>query len=318
MDFNKLFSQLVVLYNKLTKQQRIIIGSAVVGIVAFLIFMVVYTAKKDTADKYEILFETLSSEDAAKVVAQLEAENIPLDIVYEDANVIVVNKAAGMVVHPAVGHPKGTLVNALTYHFNRLSTLQGDLRPGIIHRLDKDTSGLLMIAKDDFTHSQLAAQLSVHSITREYYAIIWGNLREDNFVIEAPIGRNPKNRQKMAVVDGGRFAKTHINLVERFSFCNLVRCRLQTGRTHQIRVHLSYYGHPVFGDEIYGGGKRYIRQIADWHRKDAKDILAVAKRQMLHAYLLGFIHPHTKKYLEFTSPMPKDMQEVLSKLRNLL
>jgi 23S rRNA pseudouridine1911/1915/1917 synthase len=245
-------------------------------------------------------------------------QNIPLDIVYEDDHVIVVNKSAGMVVHPAPGHHDGTLVNALTYHFDSLSSVQGKLRPGIIHRLDKNTTGLLMVAKDDYTHQYLSTQLAERTLSRGYKSIVWGNLKLPKQTIDAPIGRNPRNRQKMAVVEGGKHAKTHVEVIEALSFCDFVQCKLETGRTHQIRVHLSEIGHPVFGDPKYGGRNKHLKQIPEWHRKNAKRMLKLAERPMLHAYLIGFVHPYSKEYLEFSAPLPEDMEKVLSTLRKLI
>ncbi|KRN29478.1 pseudouridine synthase, RluA family [Lactobacillus selangorensis] len=229
---------------------------------------------------------------------ELIPEDIPLDIVYEDDDVIVVNKPQGMVVHPAPGHPDGTLVNALLYH-SPLSTINGKFRPGIVHRIDKDTSGLLMVAKNDHAHASLAAQLKVHSTKREYIALVHGVIKEDRGTIDAPLGRAHNDRKKQAVIDGGRHAVTHFKVLERFEHYTLIRCRLETGRTHQIRVHLAYIHHPVAGDPLYG----------------PKKTLTPNHGQFLHAALLGFKHPVTGKDLLFEAPLPPLFQETLDKLR---
>lgn len=229
-------------------------------------------------------------------------EDIPLDIVYEDDDVMVINKPAGMVVHPAAGNYTGTLVNAIMHHCgDRLSSINGVIRPGIVHRIDKDTSGLLMVAKNDAAHNSLAQQLAEHSITRKYVAIVWDNLKENDGVVDAPIGRHPKDRKKQSVMydDTGKRAVTHWRVLERFGSFTLVECQLETGRTHQIRVHMAYIKHPLLGDSVYGPAKS----------------AAGAKRQMLHAKTLGFVHPSTGKYIEFDSQLPEDFSEVLNKLR---
>lgn len=236
---------------------------------------------------------------------EVEAEDIPLNIVYEDSDVLVVNKPAGMVVHPAPGNYTGTLVNALMYHCgDELSSINGVIRPGIVHRIDKDTSGLLMVAKNDKAHSSLSQQLSEHSITRKYRAIVYSNIREDEGTVDQPIGRDPKNRLRNAVTDiNSRNAVTHYKVLERFGQFSLIEAQLETGRTHQIRVHMSYLKHPLLGDELYGPVKS---------KAGAK--LGV-KRQMLHAGVLGFIHPSTGEYMEFESQLPDDFQAVLERLR---
>ena len=226
----------------------------------------------------------------------LEPENIPLDIVYEDDDVIVVNKPQGMVVHPAPGHPNHTLVNALLYH-SPLSTINGEFRPGIVHRIDKDTSGLLMIAKNDLAHRSLAAQLKAKTNEREYVALVHGVIKEERGTIDAPLGRSKKDRKKQAVVEDGRHAVTHFKVLERFQHYTLVSCRLETGRTHQIRVHMKYIGHPLAGDPLYGPRKTLP-----------------GNGQYLHARLLGFKHPRTGKQMTFTSPLPEYFQEMIDHL----
>lgn len=229
-------------------------------------------------------------------------EDIPIDIVYEDDHVLVVDKAKGMVVHPGVGNMTGTLVNAIMYHCrDRLSSINGVERPGIVHRIDKDTSGLLMIAKTDQAHNSLAAQLAEHSSTRAYKAIVYNNFKEDEGRIDLPIGRHPTNRLKQAVTDiNSRNAVTNYKVLERFGRFTFIEARLETGRTHQIRVHMSYMKHPLLGDSLYG---------------PAKNSFGV-EGQMLHAYLLGFVHPATGEYMEFESPLPREFSRVLERLRN--
>lgn len=226
----------------------------------------------------------------------LEPENIPLDIVYEDDDVIVVNKPQGMVVHPAPGHPNHTLVNALLYH-SPLSTINGEFRPGIVHRIDKDTSGLLMVAKNDLAHRSLTAQLKAKTNEREYVALVHGVIKEERGTIDAPLGRSKKDRKKQAVVEDGRHAVTHFKVLERFKHYTLVSCRLETGRTHQIRVHMKYIGHPLAGDPIYGPRKTLP-----------------GNGQYLHARLLGFKHPRTGKQMTFTTPLPEYFQKMLDHL----
>ncbi|WP_061601970.1 RluA family pseudouridine synthase [Streptococcus gordonii] len=225
-------------------------------------------------------------------------EDIPLEIVYQDEDVAVVNKPQGMVVHPSAGHTSGTLVNALMYHIKDLSGINGVLRPGIVHRIDKDTSGLLMIAKNDHAHVALADELKDKKSLRKYWAIVHGNLPNDRGVIEAPIGRSEKDRKKQAVTAKGKPALTRFQVLERFGDYSLVELQLETGRTHQIRVHMAYIGHPVAGDEVYGP------------RKTLK-----GHGQFLHARTLGFTHPRTGEMLEFTAEAPAIFQETLKKLR---
>lgn len=228
-------------------------------------------------------------------------EAIPLDILYEDDSLLIINKPKGMVVHPAAGHTSGTLVNAVLYHCKgNLSGINGVLRPGIVHRIDKDTTGALVICKDDITHRDLAEQLKVHSISRKYRAVVSGNLKEEEGTIEGPIGRHPTDRKKMAINHThGKDAVTHYRVLERFKNATYIECQLETGRTHQIRVHMSSIGHPLLGDEIYGSSKN------PYHLEG----------QTLHAMILGFIHPKTGNYVEFEAPLPDYFLKLLDKLR---
>lgn len=232
-------------------------------------------------------------------VLEYEAEDIPLDIVYEDDVVAVVNKPQGMVVHPSVGHTSGTLVNALMYHIHDLSSINGVVRPGIVHRIDKDTSGLLMIAKNDRAHQALAEELKDKKSLRKYLAIVHGNISNDRGVIEAPIGRSEKDRKKQAVTAKGKPAVTHFKVLERFGNYTLVELTLETGRTHQIRVHMAYIGHPVAGDPLYGPSKTLK-----------------GNGQFLHAQTLGFTHPTTGESLRFSVEPPAIFQETLENLRH--
>ena len=242
--------------------------------------------------------DVISYEVPDPEVVEYVAEDIPLEIVYQDEDVAVVNKPQGMVVHPSAGHTSGTLVNALMYHIKDLSGINGVLRPGIVHRIDKDTSGLLMIAKNDQAHLALADELKDKKSLRKYWAIVHGNLPNDRGVIEAPIGRSEKDRKKQAVTAKGKPALTRFQVLERFGDYTLVELQLETGRTHQIRVHMAYIGHPVAGDEAYGP------------RKTLK-----GHGQFLHARTLGFTHPRTGEVLEFTAEAPAIFQETLAKLR---
>ena len=229
------------------------------------------------------------------------AEDIPLDIVYEDEDFLIVNKPKGMVVHPAAGHYQGTLVNAVMNHCGQeLSTINGVMRPGIVHRIDKNTTGLLVVCKNDKAHKSLAEQLKEHSITRKYVAIVCGNIKEDSGTVDAPLGRSRKDRKKQAIdmVDG-RDAVTHFRVLERFSDYTLVECILETGRTHQIRVHMASIGHPVLGDDVYG----------------PKKCPFTLEGQCLHAKVLGFIHPSTGEYVEFDSEYPAYLNRLMERLR---
>ena len=227
------------------------------------------------------------------------AQDIPLDVVYEDDDVIVVNKPSGLVVHPAPGHPDGTLVNALLYHCgDSLSGVGGALRPGIVHRIDRDTSGLIIAAKNDYAHQFLSAQLADHTLARTYECIVVGNLREDSGTVDAPIARDSRDRKRMAVVPGGRRAVTHWEVIARYPGYTHVRCRLETGRTHQIRVHMAYLGHPILGDTVYG----------------AKKAVPGLTGQCLHAVGLQFIHPRTKELVSLTCGLPDEFTAMLRKI----
>ncbi len=231
---------------------------------------------------------------------EAQPEDIPLDVVYEDADVIVVNKPKGLVVHPAPGHPDGTLVNALLHHCgDSLSGIGGQLRPGIVHRIDRDTSGLIIAAKNDEAHQKLAAQLTDHSLARTYECVVVGNLKEDSGTVDAPIARSQSDRKKMAVASGGRRAVTHWEVLERYPGFTYVRCRLETGRTHQIRVHMAYLGHPILGDTVYG----------------AKKAVPGLTGQCLHAAGLRFRHPRTGETVELSCPLPEEFIRQLEKLR---
>lgn len=233
-------------------------------------------------------------DDEIKIVP----ENIPLDIIYEDEYLLVVNKPSGMVVHPAPGNYSGTLVNALMYHCNNLSKVNSEIRPGIVHRIDADTSGLLVIAKNDDVHNNLAEQIKNHTVVRKYIALVWGVINEDSATIDAPIGRDKNNRKKMCVTaDNSKEAITHIKVLKRYNNATLIECKLETGRTHQIRVHMEYINHPVVNDPVYGN----------------KKLLDSDFGQMLHAKTLGFIHPITNEYLEFNSNVPEEFTKLEEK-----
>lgn len=259
---------------------------------------------KKVAKKYKVKAGetiTISIPEAKPIDAA--PEDITIDIVYEDEDVIVVEKPRGMVVHPAIGNPGGTLVNAIMYHCaDSLSSINGAIRPGIVHRIDKDTSGLLMIAKNDSAHESLAAQLKVHSVTREYIALVFDNIKKDKLTIDAPIGRDDINRLRKAVNGiGSRDAVTHIRVLKRYGKYTLIAARLETGRTHQIRVHMASIKHPLVGDLLYGPKKQSFGLTG----------------QLLHARLLGFEHPRTGEYMEFSSEIPKYFQEVLDKIEDM-
>ncbi len=232
---------------------------------------------------------------------EAQPQDIPLDIVYEDEHLLVVNKPKGMVVHPAPGNPDGTLVNALLYHCRgNLSGIGGAIRPGIVHRIDKDTSGLLVVAKTDAAHKGLCEQMAVHDIHRVYHAVVYGNLKEDEGTVDAPIGRDPRDRKKMAVTQtNSKQAVTHWHVLERFGRFTYIACRLETGRTHQIRVHMAHIGHPLAGDPVYG----------------PRAVIKTLEGQCLHAKELGFVHPVTGQALRFDSELPPYFQEYLTRLR---
>lgn len=252
-------------------------------------------AKNARLNGNETITVTLPDPEPLEAVAQ----DIPLDVVYEDSDVIVVNKPKGLVVHPAPGHPDGTLVNALLHHCGQsLSGVGGALRPGIVHRIDRDTSGLIIAAKNDFAHQKLSAQLQDHTLSRIYRCIVVGNLRQDSGTVDAPIGRHPTDRKKMAVVANGRSAVTHWTVLERFSGFTYVECRLETGRTHQIRVHMAHIGHPILGDTVYG----------------AKKPVPGLQGQCLHAVGLRFLHPRTGEPVELWCDLPEAFQAQLRKL----
>ncbi|MBN7572682.1 RNA pseudouridine synthase [Clostridium sp. 2-1] len=235
-------------------------------------------------------------------VLKVEAEEIPINILYEDKDVVVVNKPQGMVVHPAPGNYNGTLVNALLYHCKDLSSINGIIRPGIVHRIDKDTSGVLVVAKNDEAHNKLSEQLKDHSMKREYYALVEGRLKNDKGIIDKPLARNKRDRLKIGIVEGGKRAVTHYEVLERFNGYTLIKCILETGRTHQIRVHMASIGFPLVGDPLYGFKKQRFK----------------LKGQMLHAKTLGFVHPSKNEYMEFTTELPEYFQEIIEKLRNEL
>lgn len=251
--------------------------------------------KVNTSDSLSITIPEL-------VEPEIVAEDIPLDILYEDDDLIVVNKPKGMVVHPAAGHYSGTLVNALMYHCrDNLSGINGVMRPGIVHRIDMNTTGALVVCKNDFTHNHIAQQLSVHSITRKYNAVVYNCFSNEDGTVDAPIGRNPQDRKKMAIDQkNGRRAVTHYKVLENFNKFAYIECQLETGRTHQIRVHMASIGHPLLGDDVYTSAK------CPYHLQG----------QTLHARVLGFIHPRTGNYMEFEAPMPEYFEKVLSDLRN--
>ena len=263
---------------------------------------VLVNGKKQNKNYKLRINDTVSVDIPEPVEYEAKAENIPLDIVYEDSDLLVVNKPKGMVVHPAAGNYEGTLVNALLYHCkDDLSGINGVMRPGIVHRIDKNTSGLLIVAKNDKAHKHLAEQIKEHSFTREYEAVVWGNIKDDTGTVNAPIGRHPIDRKKMTVTErNSKNAVTHFEVLERLNGYTYIKCRLETGRTHQIRVHMAYLGHPVSGDDVYGVKKEKVN----------------FEGQCLHARKIGFIHPSSGEYMEFTSPLPEYFTKWLNTLRN--
>ncbi|MBQ6856627.1 MAG: RluA family pseudouridine synthase [Lachnospiraceae bacterium] len=258
----------------------------------------VYVGSKTVKPSYKVTAGDLISFEVPEAVEpEILPEDIPLDILYEDHDVVLVNKPKGMVVHPAAGHYTGTLVNALMFHCkDDLSGINGVMRPGIVHRIDMDTTGVLIICKNDLAHNSIAEQLKEHSITRRYQAIVHGNLKDDEGVIDAPVGRHPQDRKKMCINhQNGKHAVTHYRVLNRFKGYTHIECRLETGRTHQIRVHMSSIGHPLLGDQVYGPAKCPFK----------------LQGQTLHAGILGFIHPRTGEYMEFAAPLPEYFTKLL-------
>lgn len=251
---------------------------------------------------------------------ELIPENIPLDIFYEDEDLVLINKKAGMVVHPGYNNYTGTLVNALLYHFKSLPEYSDELRPGLVHRIDKDTSGLILVAKTEDALVYLAKQFFDHSIDRLYHAIVWGDLENNHGTISGHIGRDLRDRRLSAVyTDGeqGKHAVTHYKVLERFGFCTLVECKLETGRTHQIRAHMKHIGHPLFADEAYGGMKILKRSSLPKFEAFIDNCFRLMPRQALHAKTLGFNHPRSKKRIHFESDLPNDFQSVLEQFRKI-
>jgi len=250
---------------------------------------------------------------------EVKPENIPLNIVFEDEHVLVLNKQAGMVVHPGYNNWEGTLVNALAYHFQQLPEMQGNEgRPGLVHRIDKDTSGLMVIAKTEMAMMSLARQFFHHTIERTYYALVWGEPKEPKGTINAPLGRSPKDRRIVMVYEGdmaayGRHAITHYEVIQSLRYVSLVKCRLETGRTHQIRAHMKYLGHPLFNDAAYGGNQILKGTPFSKYRAFVENCFALMPRQALHAKSLGFEHPFSKQYMQFDSELPADFRAVLEK-----
>ncbi len=263
---------------------------------------VVFVNDKVVSKSYKLnASDVILAQISPSVELEAEAEDIPLDIVYEDSDIIVVNKPKGMVVHPAPGNYSGTLVNALLYHCKgELSGINGVLRPGIVHRIDKNTSGLLVIAKSDKAHFSLSEQIKEHSMTREYRAVIYGHLKENQGLIDAPIGRSQIDRKRMCVTDkNSKNAVTHYSVLEEYKDFSYISCRLETGRTHQIRVHMAYIGHPLAGDDVYG----------------PKKVITELNGQCLHAIKLGFNHPATGEYMEFSTDLPEYFEKFIAKKR---
>lgn len=243
-------------------------------------------------------------------------EDIPLDIIFEDEYLLIVNKPAGMVAHPAYANYTGTLVNALLHHSQKLSNVNEPGRPGIVHRIDKDTSGILVVAKDDFTHAELAKQFSKHTIEREYWAVCWGLFKEKEGVVDKNIARSKSDRKKFGVSESeGKTAITFYSVLEEFEFASLVKLRLKTGRTHQIRVHMAAINHPIFGDVTYGGNKIVFGAALPKMKAHIDNLLTIMPRQALHAKTLGFWHPHLNQYMRFDSPLPQDFLTLLDELR---
>ncbi|MFP5246861.1 MAG: RluA family pseudouridine synthase [Thermoanaerobaculia bacterium] len=254
--------------------------------------------------------QTVTIEVPPPAPSAVESQDLPLTILYEDDDVAVIDKPAGLVVHPAAGHPDQTLVNALLFHVSGLSGVGGELRPGIVHRLDKDTSGVMVIAKHDEAHRKLTANWNTDAVRKEYLALVYGTPSSERGTIEAPIGRDPRDRKRMAVVKDGRHAITDYAITERLKYVSLIRCRLRTGRTHQIRVHLKHLGHPIVGDPVYSGPQ--WRGIPD---KKVQKLLSSFPRQALHAARIAFAHPRDGNVLTFEAPVPADMRELIEALR---
>lgn len=251
-----------------------------------------------------------------KNASRLEPENIPLNIVHEDKDIIILNKPRGLVVHPGAGVLQGTLAAGLLYHYQKLSTINGPLRPGILHRLDKDTPGLMVVARTDKAHADLSAQMEAREIQRTYYALVWGNPRELEGTVDAPIERDPDNRVRMAVRPEGKRAVTHWRVLENFRFATLLECKLETGRTHQIRVHMRHLGHSIVGDPVYEGGEMALQRIGPLDRPIGNQILRIAPAQMLQAVKLSLLHPRTKKRVSFEIPLEDSFEQILSLLRS--
>lgn len=249
---------------------------------------------------------------------ELYPEDIPLDIIYEDTNLLVVNKSAGMVVHPGFNNYTGTLVHALLFYFENLPTASGERRPGLVHRIDKDTTGLLVIAKDELTLAHLAKQFFDHSVERTYTALVWGNLKEDEGTITGNLARNLKDRRVMSVYEDetiGKNAITHYKVLERFHYATLVECKLETGRTHQIRIHMKHIGHPLFNDSAYGGNEIKSGPMFTKYKQFIDNCFEICPRQALHATTLGFTHPISKERLHFKQQLPSDMEQLIEKWR---
>lgn len=253
---------------------------------------------------------------------ELAPENIPLDIMYEDEDIIIINKPSGLVVHPGVGNFTGTLVNALLYHYKNLPVAAGnELKPGLVHRLDKDTTGVMVTAKNDYALSFLAKQFSDRTMYRRYVTLVWGNVEEDEGTIEGNIGRHPRERKWMTVFpdgDEGKPAVTHYKVLERFGYVTLVECKLETGRTHQIRVHMKHIGHTVFNDERYGGNVILKGTVFSKYKQFVENCFTLCPRQALHARSLGIVHPRTEKELFFEKDLPDDMKAVIEKWREYI
>lgn len=257
---------------------------------------------KEVKPSYNVHLNDLITINDYEENSDIVPEDIPLDIIYEDEYLLVINKPSGMVVHPAPGNYTGTLVNALMYHCNSLSTINGSVRPGIVHRIDADTSGLLLVAKNDMVHNDLAKQISEKSVVRKYICLVHGVINEDSATIDAPIGRDTHDRKKMCVTgENSKEAVTHIRVLERYHMATLIECILETGRTHQIRVHMNYINHPVVNDPVYGYNKLDDREFG----------------QMLHAKEIGFVHPITKEFMDFVVDPPKKFYEILDKYKNM-